>query len=101
MPDEGWAFADLQDKSSVGKYEHCSIYRIMFAVRRRGTLYLQLSFLLIQLRAYEQGMCARLNQTDDDLRALRCERHDALRDLNASKDQTQVWVVWWKRIAIF
>ena len=58
-------------------------------------------FYSFQLRAYEQGMCARLNQTDFDLRALRCERHDALRGLNASKDQTQVWVVWWKRIAIF
>ena len=37
-------------------------------------------------------MRARLNQTHDDLRALRRERDDALRDLNASKDQTRVWV---------
>ncbi|KAI9465551.1 hypothetical protein BJY52DRAFT_1383145 [Lactarius psammicola] len=31
-------------------------------------------------------------KAEDDLRALRRERDDALRDLNASKEQTQVWV---------
>jgi hypothetical protein len=41
-----------------------------------------------QLRAYERGMRARSNQPHDDLRALRREHDDALRDLNTSKDQT-------------
>lgn len=41
------------------------------------------------LRAYEQGTRARLGQVEDDLRVLRRERDDALRDL---KEQTQVWV---------
>jgi hypothetical protein len=45
-----------------------------------------------QLGAYQQGTRARLIQADDDLRALRRERDDALRDLNASKDQTRSWV---------
>ena len=45
-----------------------------------------------QLRAYEQGTRARLSQVEDDLRSLRRERDDALRDLNASREQTQVWV---------
>ncbi|KAI0252326.1 hypothetical protein BJV78DRAFT_1281686 [Lactifluus subvellereus] len=44
------------------------------------------------LRTYEQGTRARLNQIEDDLRVLRRERGDALRDLNASKGQTRVWV---------
>ena len=35
-------------------------------------------------------MPARLDQTDDDLRALRRERDDALRNLDASKDPTRV-----------
>ena len=48
-----------------------------------------------QLRAYELGTRARVNQTDDDLRALRRERDDALTDPNARKDQTRVWVVGW------
>ncbi|KAI0252173.1 hypothetical protein BJV78DRAFT_1361097, partial [Lactifluus subvellereus] len=38
------------------------------------------------------GARARVNQTDDGLRALRRGRDDALRDLNGSKDQTRVWV---------
>ena len=42
-----------------------------------------------QLRAYEQGTRARLSQVEDDLRVLRRERDDALRDLT---EQTQVWV---------
>jgi hypothetical protein len=45
-----------------------------------------------QLRTYEQGTRAKLNQADDDLCALRRERDDPLRDLNASKGQTRVWV---------
>lgn len=47
------------------------------------------SFTHSQLRAYEQGTRARLSQVEDDLRVLRRERDDALRDL---KEQTQVWV---------
>jgi hypothetical protein len=43
-----------------------------------------------QLRAYEQGTRIRSTQADDDLHALRRERDDALRDLNASKDQSRV-----------
>ena len=45
-----------------------------------------------QLRAYEQGTRARLIEAEDELRALRHERDDALRDLNACKDQTRTWV---------
>jgi hypothetical protein len=53
---------------------------------------LSLTRLISQLGAYQQGTRARLIQADDDLRALRRERDDALRDLNASKDQTRIWV---------
>ena len=45
---------------------------------------------LFRLRAHEQGMRARLNQTHDDLCTLRHERDDTLRGLDANKDQTQV-----------
>lgn len=45
-----------------------------------------------QLRAYEHGTRARLNQAEDDLRVLRHERDDSLRDLNACKEQTRAWV---------
>jgi hypothetical protein len=34
----------------------------------------------------------KIKLADDDMRALRRERDDALRDLNASKDQTRIWV---------
>jgi hypothetical protein len=53
---------------------------------------LSLTRLISQLGAYQQGTRARLVQADDDLRALRRERDDALRDLNASKDQARIWV---------
>jgi hypothetical protein len=62
------------------------------AVRRNSTFLTRSLVHSFQLRAYEQGTRARLHQVDDDLRALRRERDDALRDLNASKDQTRVWV---------
>lgn len=42
-----------------------------------------------QLRAYEQGTRARLVEAESELRALRHERDDALRDLNACKEQTR------------
>jgi hypothetical protein len=45
---------------------------------------------LFQLRAHEQGMRARLNQTHDDLCTLRRERDDTLRGLDANKGQTRV-----------
>ena len=47
----------------------------------------------LQLRAYEHGTRARLNQAEDDLRVLRHERDDSLRDLNAFKEQNRAWVV--------
>ncbi len=64
------------------------------SVCRRPGYYLPLRSIIhsFQLRAYEQGTRARLSQAEDDLRALRRERDDALRDLNASREQTQVWV---------
>lgn len=46
----------------------------------------------LQLRAYEHGTRARLNQAEDDLRVLRHERDDSLRDLNAFKEQNRAWV---------
>lgn len=46
----------------------------------------------LQLRAYEQGTRVRLHQAEDDLRALRHERDDALRDFNACKEETRAWV---------
>ncbi len=60
--------------------------------RRPGYLPLRSIIHSFQLRAYEQGTRARLSQTEDDLRALRRERDDALRDLNANREQAQVWV---------
>ena len=57
--------------------------------RRPGYLSLGSMIHSFQLRAYEQGTRARLSQVEDDLRVLRRERDDALRDLT---EQTQVWV---------
>ena len=45
-----------------------------------------------QLRVYEQGTRARLIEAEGELRALRRERDDALRDLDACKDQTRACV---------
>ena len=45
-----------------------------------------------QLRAYEQGSRARLIEAEDDVRSLRHERDDALRDLNICKEQTRTWI---------
>lgn len=44
------------------------------------------------LRAYEHGTRARLTQTEDDLRVLRHERDDSIRDLNACREQSRVWL---------
>lgn len=44
-----------------------------------------------QLRAYEQGTRSRLIEAENELRSLRHERDNALRDLNACKDQTRTW----------
>ncbi|KAF8501045.1 hypothetical protein F5888DRAFT_1632839 [Russula emetica] len=44
------------------------------------------------LRAYEHGTRARLTQAEDDLRVLRHERDDSLRDLNACKEQSRAWL---------
>jgi hypothetical protein len=49
------------------------------------------SFNSFQLRAYEHGTRGRLNQAEDDLRTLRHERDEALRDFNACKEQTRAW----------
>jgi hypothetical protein len=49
-------------------------------------------FTIFQLRAYEHGTRARLTQTEDDLRVLRHERDDSIRDLNACREQSRVWV---------
>lgn len=46
-----------------------------------------------QLRAYEHGTRARLTQAEDDLRVLRRERDDSIRDLNACKEQSRAWLV--------
>ena len=45
-----------------------------------------------QLRAYEHGTRARLTQAEDDLRVLRHERDDSMRDLNACKEQSRAWL---------
>ena len=53
---------------------------------------LSLSLSNFQLRAYEHGTRARLTQAEDDLRVLRHERDDSIRDLNACKEQSRVWL---------
>ncbi|KAI0248261.1 hypothetical protein BJV78DRAFT_1238365 [Lactifluus subvellereus] len=42
-------------------------------------------------RLRTRNVC-KIKSTEDDLRSLQRERDDALGDLNASKDQTRVWV---------
>ena len=44
-----------------------------------------------QLRAYEHGTRARLTQAEDDLRVLRHERDDSIRDLNTCKERSRAW----------
>ena len=63
--------------------------------RRCRTSILQIPFnsnVHFQLRAYEHRTRARLNQAEDNLRVLRHERDDSLRDLSAFKDQNRAWV---------
>jgi hypothetical protein len=79
-------------RANVRKHPNSSLRRLF--LQCAGLPSSQLSCSLFQHRAYEQGTraSARLNQTQDDLHALRCGRDDALRDLNASKDQIRVCV---------